>query len=246
MSRIAAIVAAALSAASCAGPAMKPALTPAAPRHDALLILPGLGYGRGDGHAFRVVADSARADGIDVFVPPYLTRGGLADTRGKLRDYIRAQHLERYERLHVFAFIAGAWAFNPLAEREAIPNLSTVIYDRSPLQERAPAIAADAVPVLAWLRFGSTIFDLAKTPYPPLREPAVKVALLVETQPTTFIRQHDKALAAGGPVSFDCDGLGQRYDACTLVAMSHDDIYTRFAEVWPAVRSFIETGRFDR
>src|SRR5689334_12181970 len=99
MSRIAVIVAAAVTAVSCAGPAMKPALTPAAPHQDALLILPGLGYGRGDGQAFRVIANSARADGIDVFVPPYLTRGGLADARSKLREYMRAQHLDRYERL---------------------------------------------------------------------------------------------------------------------------------------------------
>jgi hypothetical protein len=26
--------------------------------------------------------------------------------------------------------------------------------------------------------------------------------------------------------------------------MSHDELYPRFAEVWPEVRSFIRTGRF--
>lgn len=243
MSRIAVLAAAVFAATSCAGPALKPAVTPAVQSRQALLILPGLGYGRGDGQGFRTAAASARASGIDVFIPSYLTRAGLPETRAKLRDYVRAQHLDRYERLHVFAFIAGAWALNPLVDAGELPNLSTVVFDRSPLQERAPAIAADALPALAWLRYGSTIFDLAKTPYPALHDPDVKVALVVETKPTAFIRHHERAVAARGPVSFECDGLGQRYDDCTLVAMNHDDVYTRFAELWPRVRSFIETGR---
>lgn len=233
----------ALAASACAGPALRPRVSPSARHADALLILPGLGYGRDDGPVFRSIAASAAADGIDVYVPPYLTRTGLAETRAKLQAYIREQHLDRYERLHVFAFIAGAWAFNPLVARENLPNLRTVVYDRSPLQERAPAIAADALPVRAWLRFGTTIFDLARTPYPALSAPGVRVALLVETKPTRFIERHDKA---PGVFRFDCDALGQRYDDCERVAMNHDEIYARFGELWPAVETFIQTGRLRR
>ena len=224
---------------------MTPRLSPARQHRDALLILPGLGYGRDEGKAFRGIAAAAAADGIDVYVPGYLTRDGLDASREKLRRYIATQRLDRYERLHVFAFIAGAWAVNPLLERDSLPNLTTVVYDRSPLQERAPAIAARRLPVLAWLRYGSTIFDLARVPYPPLAQPRVRVALLVETRPTSFIRRHEKD-AALGTVAFDCDALRQRYDACAYVPMSHDEIYTRFAEVWPEVRSFIATGRLSR
>jgi hypothetical protein len=237
------IVAVTLTLAGCAGPALRPAVRPAAPHRDALLILPGLGYGRQDGEAFRAIAASAAPAGIDVYVPGYLTRGGLDASREKLRAYIAAERLDRYERLHVFAFIAGAWVVNPLANAGSLPNLRTVVYDRSPLQERAPAIAADTLRLPAWLRYGSTIFDLARTPYPPLVARDVRVAVLVETRPTAFIRHHDKAMRARGPITFDCDALQQRYDACEPIAVNHDDLYTQFADVWPSVRRFIETGR---
>ena len=49
-----------------------------------------------------------------------------------------------------------------------LPNLATIVYDRSPFQERAPTHRRPrlARPGLAALR--PTIFDVARTPYPPL------------------------------------------------------------------------------
>ena len=207
-------------------------------------MLPGFGYGRGDADAFRAVTAQASAAGIDLFVPAYLTRSGLASSRGKLARFIRDQRLHRYERVHVFAFIAGGWTINPLADAGAIPNLASVTYDRSPYQERAPRIAAAKLPALAWLRYGSTIFDVAETPYTPLQAAHVKVGLIVESKPTAFVRKHEAAARAYGPFTFGCDSFLQRHDDCLYVAMDHDDLYVRFAEVWPELRAFIHTGRF--
>src|SRR5215831_7681104 len=173
--------------AACAGPRLAPALAPARPHADALLVLPGFGYGRGDGAGFGRVARAAAVSGIDVYVPRYVTRGGLDANRRQLAAFVREQHLDRYERLHVFAFIAGAWTVNPLIDGGALPNLATIVYDRSPYQEAAPRIAARDLRVAAWLRYGATIFDVARTPYPPLARADVRVALLVETKPTSFI-----------------------------------------------------------
>jgi hypothetical protein len=213
-------------------------------RHDAVLILPGFGYGSGDDRPFRAVAASAAADGIDVYVARYLTRGGLESSRGRLLRFIRDERLDRYERLHVFAFLAGAWTLNPAIARSALPNLASVVYDRSPFQERAPILAARDLRIPAWLRYGSTLFDVARTPYPPLVQRNVRVGILVETKPTKFMRHHAAKADALGPFAFGCDGLAQRYDDCAYVALSHDELYERFASVWPDVETFIHTGRF--
>src|SRR5258706_11710145 len=151
--------------AACGGPVVRPSLSPSKPDRDALLVLPGFGYSRTDGKAFRDLAASTAGAGVDLYVADYLTRAGLAASRVKLDRFIRENRLDRYERLHVFAFIAGAWTFNPLVERATPPNLVSVIYDRSPFQERAPRIAVAELPFLAWLRFGSTVFDVANAPY---------------------------------------------------------------------------------
>lgn len=239
-----AVLAAAAFAASCSGPLVRPTVAPAAARADALLILPGFGYGRDAGKVFTAISRAAGADGIDVYVAPFVTRAGLDDSRAHLEQFVRDERLDRYEHLHVFAFIAGAWTLNPMLDRGELPNLTTIVYDRSPYQERAPRVAATKLPKRAWLRYGKTIFDVARTPYPAIPAQQLAVGLLVESVPTPFIVSHAKEAASYGPLSFACDSLGQRHDDCAYLPMHHTDMYARFADVWPDVHAFIRTGRF--
>jgi hypothetical protein len=228
---------------SCAG-SVRPSVSASAPKRDALLILPGFGYGRAGETAFRSLAASVAVNGVDVYVPNYVSRSGLAESRERLERFIRTQRLDRYERLHVFAFIAGAWTLNPLVDDFLLPNLATVTYDRSPFQERAPRIAADKLHLLAWVRYGSTVFDVARTPYPPLAAPKVKIALMIESRPTSFIRRHADDARVYGAFDFHCDSFLQRYDDCVYLPMNHDELYARFEDVWPELIGFIRTGRF--
>lgn len=232
--------------AACAGRVVRPTLLPSRPATDALLVLPGFGYSRAGEKALRSLALSMANEGVNLYVPTYVSRDGLVESRENLQRFIRDQRLDRYERVHVFAFIAGAWTFNPLAETQGLPNLSTVVYDRSPFQERAPRIAAERLKlrVLAWLRYGSPVFEVARTPYAPLTAPNVKVALLVETTPTSFIKRYETVARGYGPLHFECDAFLQRYDDCLYVPLNHDELYVRFAEVWPELLAFIRTGRF--
>ena len=228
---------------ACAG-SVRPELSPQKPGTDALLILPGLGYNSAAEHTFRSVAASASTAGVDVYVADYLTRAGLYQSRDRLRRFISQNNLAKYDRVHVFAFLAGAWTFNVVADTARLPNLSTVVYDRSPLQERAPRIAADHLSVLAWLRYGTVLFDLARLPYPPFTDEKVKVGLLIETKPTSFIRDHAAAARVYGPLAFGCDTLHQRYLDCMYVGMNHNELYQRFPEVVPDLLMFMRTGRF--
>lgn len=239
-----AVLLACVAAVGCAGTLVRIAPDPGPPPSEALLILPGFGYGRDGERAVSDVASSMTRDGVSVYVPSYLSRRGLDHGRERLRAFMREEHLERYDRLHVLAFIAGAWTFNPLAELESQPNLTTVVYDRSPLQELAPRIAVDKLRLFAWLRYGTPIFDVARTPYTMLTTSHVRVGLMVETRPTRFVRRHASTARRYGALDFGCDGLGQPHDDCIYLAMSHDDVYARFAELWPEVRTFMQRGRF--
>ena len=51
--------------------------------------------------------------GMDLYIPDYISRSGLDDSRAKLRRFMQ-DRVARYERVHVFAFIAGDGRFNPL------------------------------------------------------------------------------------------------------------------------------------
>jgi hypothetical protein len=239
-----AILAACACIAACAGAVVRPSLSPSKPGADALLVLPGFGYSRAGAHTLRSLASSMAGEGVDLYVPTYISRSGLVESQATLQRFIRDHRLDRYNRLHVFAFIAGAWTLNPLVETQGLPNLATVVYDRSPFQERAPRIAAERLHVLTWVRYGSPVFDVAKTPYPPLTVPDVRVALMVETRPTSFIKRYEKTARSFGPFRFECGVFMQRYDDCVYLSMNHDELYVRFAEVWPELLTFIRTGRF--
>lgn len=226
----------------CIGSIATNAVQPATPRTEAFVVLRGFGYS-GDGErALRALEPAINAQGMDLHVPDYISRSGLAGSRKQLQRFIQ-ERLARYERLHVFAFIAGGWTLNPLVAGGGVPKLATVIYDRSPLQERAPRIADEKLHFLTWVRYGSPVFDLARTPYPPLTAD-VTVGLVVETSPTSFVRDHEQTARSYGPFRFACDSFGQRHDDCMYLDLNHDELYVRFAEVWPEVLAFIRTGRF--
>jgi len=238
------VVACCAGSVACANAIVRPVLAPSKPTADALLVLPGFGYSRAGEQAFRSLAPSMAAEGVDLYLATFVSRSGLEDSRERLRRFIRENRLDRYDRVHVFAFIAGGWTFNPLVDSDVLPNLTTVVYDRSPYQERAPRIARERLRFLTWVKYGSVVFDVARTPYAPLDAPDVRVGLVVETVPTPFIRRYAASARRQGPYRFECDAFGQRYDDCLYTAMNHNDLYVRFGEVWPDVRAFIRTGRF--
>jgi len=184
------------------------------------------------------------AEGIDLYVADYISRSGLYDSRMRLARFFRDARLERYERVHVFAFIAGGWTLNRIIDDNPLPHLATVIYDRSPYQERAPRIADERLPTLTWFRYGSAVSDMARTSYYPLSTRGVRVGLMIETQPTGFIKRFAKAADEQGPYHFGCGEFAQRHDDCIYVGISHTDLYARFADVWPDILAFIQTNRF--
>lgn len=217
---------------------------PAGPsRSEAFVVLRGFGYS-GDGErAIRALQPAMAAQGFDLQIPDYISRSGLGESRKNLQRFMQ-DYTARYEKLHVFAFINGGWTVNPLIAASGAQKVSTVIYDRSPLQERAPRIADEKLHFLTWVRYGSPVFDLAHTPYPPLTASGVRVGLLVETSPTSFVRDHEATARSYGAFRFECDAFAQRHDDCMYVNLNHEELYVRFAEVWPDVLAFIRSGRF--
>jgi len=90
--------------------------------------------------------ESLRERGYDVFVPVYRNRAGLAATAEAIGEFIEEKSLDEYRELHAFAYILGTWALNTYLVENIVPsNLTTIVYDRSPLQERAPSLIAQIV-----------------------------------------------------------------------------------------------------
>lgn len=59
--------------------AIQPA--PSSSRTEALIVLRGFGYGRNGERALKALEPEINAAGMDLFVPDYLSRGGLDEGR---------------------------------------------------------------------------------------------------------------------------------------------------------------------
>ena len=185
------VVAAFLGA--CAGPMVRPSVAPAAPKREALLVLPGFGYGRAEGKVFRSLAPAVAAEGLDLYVAPFVTRTGLASSRDKLaaihpRQSPRALRAGPRLRVHrrrvdVQSTRRSRHAAEP---RHRGLRSQPVPGARAPNRRRRRLPRPRVDPV--------RLDDLRRRARPPTRRSTasdVKVAIVVESAPTSFIRRYD-------------------------------------------------------
>jgi len=81
------LLAASTCAGACAAPISRPSVAPSNPPRDALLILPGFGYSQSGEHVLRSLAPVMAREGVDLFVPTYVARGGLDESRTRLMGF---------------------------------------------------------------------------------------------------------------------------------------------------------------
>jgi len=212
---------------------------------DLIIVVPGFGGdAEGTRHMLAWGEDIAHL-GFDVRVADYICRRGVECSRDRLSEQIDAMRPETYARVHVFAYIAGTWSTNELLEVRDIPNLTSIVYDRSPSQERAPAAVVSRIRPFVWLGKGHVVADLAKWPYPPLvAEPRPAVGILVETRVTTMIRMFKRAALKPGPFSYDPADLGEPYDDLMYTPLNHHQMYLNFHIIGPELVHFFQHGRF--
>ncbi|MCC6460910.1 MAG: hypothetical protein IT260_10600 [Saprospiraceae bacterium] len=208
---------------------------------EALLILSGFGSKKyGSKHQKKYFAQQA----YDLFIPDYISRKSIDLSVENLDAFIQKHHLLEYRKVHVFAYIVGSWTINIWIEKHPVHNIATIVYDRSPIQERAPyAIVKDR----AWLLkliVGPVMEEFSRTPYPTLRDTAVQTGVLVESRATGLMRRHKKTALAMAPLRWDIEQFGETYDDGLYTWLNHDQLYSRFDVVGHEIFQFIRHGRF--
>lgn len=208
----------------------------------ALLILPGLGSIM---HGVKHVRDYYRDQGYDLYIPDYISRKSVAQCTANVDEFLGKYHLEDYKEVHVLCYIIGAWSFNEWLRTSNLKNLKTVVYDRSPLQERAPYVLAKDIPFLAWIVGGKSIRNMSEIPYPPVQfSDSVKVGLIIETLPTKLIMRHRKSAHSMGDLSWNVADLNQQHTDYVFIPYNHDDLYIEFDGAGKEVLYFFAHGEF--
>jgi hypothetical protein len=225
----------------------KPAAQKNKPKQkEAILILTGFGSKY---HSLRHLKKYFDTTAYDVYVPNYISRKSLEQTVFNLDSYWKKKGLANYEKVHVFAYIIGSWSINAWLQDSwlqttAHPNIKSIVYDRSALQERAPYILISNYKIPNYFVFGPIMRDLHQTPYLPFNDSSIQKGLLLECYATGIVRKNQATAAQLGPYCFEPDCFGQQYQDVKYVPLNHDHMYTHPEVYGEALLHFFKYGHF--
>ena len=209
---------------------------------ESILILPGFGSTL---HGTKDLFHFFSQKGYDVFIPNYISRKSIGNCTEKLDKFIVKHKLLSYKKMHVFAFILGSWTLNNWLKAHPKHNINSIVYDRSPLQERAAFVITTDRPFLFRIALGKIIFEFAKTPYFPIDfAKNISVGLLIENSATKLIRKHKNTAMTLGALNFSVDSLHQNYDDYFYTRLNHDLLYSKLDRYGQEILHFFKEQRF--
>jgi hypothetical protein len=208
---------------------------------EALLILPGFG----DNRKRRKAQKKFFAEcGYDLYIPNYKNRKSIANTVQNLYDFYHDHGLDQYKKVHVFSYILGSWVLNTYINQYGKENIATIIYDRSPLQERAPRVIKDRIPAIGKMLKGKVLFEMSRMAYPPIPMQGIKIGIIVESKATKLIKIFKKTALSYGPIDWKNLDFKQPNDDLIFTPLNHDQLYTRFDVIGEDILHFIKAGTF--
>ena len=183
--------------------------------------------------------------GMDVFIPDVLLRSSLTESSDALEAFVEAQHLEDYREIKAICYIAGAYLLHTQLEAHPMTNLTRIVYDRSPTQERAPQTAMARIPKLGMLKLGKVLRDLSVATWPDVPESdGLKKGLAIENRATPLMRFLQEEAEAMGPLVYDWQAIDPTAHDAFHVALDHDMMYVRWDVLGEPFLHFFEHGVF--
>lgn len=207
----------------------------------AVLVLPGL---RNSAQGMRHMRRFYGGTDFDVHIPPYYDKGGMAASVARLATYIEENRLDEYEQLYAVVYLMGGRVLNLYLREHEWPNLTHIVYDRSPYQEQAPRIVSESMPSIVNTFYGTTLPEFAATEYPSVSNGARRAGIIVECTLTNYLRRHTDDLLPVRQEDLLPHAFNQDHDDIIYVPLNHDEMYVSFDAIGPDILSFFERGRF--
>ncbi|MEX2485174.1 MAG: hypothetical protein WED10_11460 [Brumimicrobium sp.] len=195
----------------------------------------------------EIQKDYFQHKGYDLFIPEYRGDETLEQCVANLNNFYNSQGLEKYDQIHIFSYILGSWTINKFIEKHGKKNISSIIYDRSPIQERAPCIASNNILFILWFKGIRFILkDLAETDYPPIEKGDIQIGIIIESKASLLMRTFKKKTLKMGPILWDIKYLNQKNDDYYYTWLEHNQMYTRLDIIGEEIFYFIKNGRFSK
>ena len=181
----------------------------------------------------------------DLFIPEFILRHSLDESVKVFSDFYLDQKLDEYDEVKVVCYIIGGYVLNRHVENEGFGQISTIIYDRSPIQERAPKVAVDRIRLVSKIMFGDVIRQFSLVDNSPLESTTgVEVGLIIENKATSLMRKFQKAANKYGEYNFNPHQIDGNLDDYFHTVLDHDEMYVRFDITGDEIKYFLENGVF--
>ena len=209
---------------------------------EAILILPGIADSKKNR---KLQKDYFEQKGFDLFIPEYRDDETLEQCVENLNNFYKTQHLESYDKIHVISYIIGSWTLNQFINKYGVKNIHSIIYDRSPIQERAPCIVSNNLQLVLWLKgIRFIIKDLAETSYPPIENDSIQIGIIIESKATKLMRIYKKKTLRMGPILWGVNDLNQDHDDHFYTRLDHNEMYSELDLIGNEIFHFIHNGMF--
>lgn len=209
---------------------------------EALIVLYGFGAQQ---QGVKDIATYFSHKGYDFFMPDYIANDSISRCVRNFDAFYKKHKLAEYKKVHVFSFIIGSWVINRWIVKNDSNNIATIVYDRSPLQERAPyAMATDSPLLMRIYPPGKVIKEFAVTPYTGIPNDEKNIGIIMESTASKLIRKHKKTALSLGEVNWDIADRKQECDDHFFTMNNHDEMYHDFSVTGKEILYFIKNGKF--
>lgn len=208
---------------------------------EAIIILSGFGDSKKGRKHQKNYFDTV---GYDLYIPDYLSKESFVATYKNFIQFYDHHQIIEYKKVHVVAYILGAWILNTYINEFGKKNIKTIVYDRSPLQERAPKVVQEKIPRLGKLVAGQVLEDLTHIDYPRIDTTGISVGLIVESKATFLIKKFKKKTMSYGAIDWHQLEFNQPHQDLIFTRLNHDEMYVTFSEIGADMMAFIRTGKF--
>ena len=210
----------------------------------ALVVLNGFGASK---KRIQIQKEFFQNIGYDLFIPKYVNKNSLDLTIKSFSSFYYENSLDQYHEVKFLCYIIGGYVLNQHIEKNGKGNITSIIYDRSPTQERAPKVATEKFPFISKILYGKILAEFSNESITSLSNSSgLKIGVIIENKATRLMRFFKKESDNYGKYNYNAIEIEKNLDDCIHTYLDHDLMYERFDVIGAEILCFLTKGKFSK
>lgn len=209
---------------------------------EALVILNGFGNSKKNR---KIQKEFFENKGYDLFIPIYVDRKSVDSSIINFSSFYYSNNLDSYKYVHFICYIVGGLVLNSHINQYGKGKIKTIIYDRSPTQERAAKVATKKLPIISRILYGCVLKDFSKRDLKSLSNVSnLHIGVIIENKATRLMRNFKRSANKYGEYNYTALDIEPNANDFIHTFLDHNQMYTRFDVIGGEIFNFLEDGKF--